>query len=81
MKKFNIGFHAKVFFKGLSRVLFGALTAGTYGLSIYGFVAIPTEGGYVAVGDFVGAIATLVVALSCTYYMGCGKVVRKHKAA
>lgn len=70
--------HAKVFIKGLSRVLFGTLTAGAYGLAIYGFMSIPAEGGYTAVCDFVAAVATLSVALSCTYYMGRGKGAKKH---
>ena len=73
--------HAKVFFKGFSRVLFGALTAGLYGMAIYGFSMIPAEGGYTAVCDFVAAVATTVVALSCTYAMGGAKPTKKHKAA
>ena len=65
--------HAKIFFKGLSRTLYGAATAGLYGLAIAGFTTIPKEGGYSAVCEFVLAVLTLAVALGCTYAQGSRK--------
>lgn len=68
-----IFFHGKILWRGLKRMVYGAATAGLYGMAIYGFVMIPREGGYLAVCDFIGAIATMCVALCCMYHQGCGK--------
>ena len=56
--------------KGFFRMMFGALTTGLFALAIYGFIMITSESGWLAVSDFVAAIATSVVALSCMYAMG-----------
>lgn len=69
----TIGYHGKILWVGLKRMLYGAATAGLYGMAIYGFVMIPSEGGYLAVCDFIGAIATMLMALVCMYHQGCGK--------
>ena len=69
----TIGYHGKILWKGFIRMLFGAATAGLLGLAIYGFIMVPSEDGYVAVCDFIGAIASTAVALSCVYVMGAGK--------
>ena len=74
-----IGFHCTVLFLGLVKVLYGAAVAGLIGLAAYGFAAIPFEDGYVAVCDFIGAIATLTVALTCTYAFGKKKKSRYAK--
>lgn len=71
MKK--IRFHGLVLLKGMMRMLFGTATAGLMVLAIYGFVSVRAEGGYLAVGDFLVAMATVVVAGACMYAMGCGK--------
>ena len=68
----TIGFHSKVMLRGIIRTLYGAAAAGLVGMAVYGFMAIPSEGGYMAVFDFIGAIATLVVALSAMYAIGGG---------
>ena len=69
--------HCKVLWKGFSRTVYGAGIAGLMGMAAYGFYMIPTEDGYVAVCDFIGAVATLVVALSCMYaFGGCRKKTR-----
>lgn len=75
MRKFKItakriGYHATVLLKGLAKVLYGALMTGITALAVHGFVAVPTEGGYVAVLDFVGAMACLSVALGGMYLIG-----------
>lgn len=75
-----IGFHGLVLLRGLAKVLYGAAVAGLIGLAVYGFSAIPYEGGYVAVLDFIGAIATLTVALACMYAFG-GRNMKKGRYA
>jgi quinol-cytochrome oxidoreductase complex cytochrome b subunit len=69
----RIGFHAMIMLRGFLKVLYGAVVAGLIGLSVYGFQAIPTEGGYAAVGDFVGAVAIMCVAFGGMYFIGCKK--------
>ena len=73
---FQIWHHVKILARGLVRVLYGAAVAGLLGLAAYGFAAIPSEGGYVAVCDFIAAMATLLVALTCMYAFG-GKQKKK----
>ena len=46
------------------------LTAGLFAVGIYGLCIVPSEDGYVAVLDFVAAIATLIVAIGCMYFQG-----------
>lgn len=65
-----IGFHCAILLRGFARVLYGAAVAGLLGLAVYGFSAIPSEDGYVAVCDFMASIATLSVALTGMYAFG-----------
>lgn len=65
--------HIKILFRGFTRMLYGALTAGAFAMAAYGFSMIPGEGGYIAVCDFIGAIATMCVAFTCMYHQGGGK--------
>lgn len=65
-----VWFHTKVLLKGLKRVVLGATTAGLIVFSVYGFRMIPTEGGYAAVGDFIAAIAMMILGMLCMYAMG-----------
>lgn len=65
-----IRFHSRCLLKGFIRMMFGALTSGLFALAIYGFIMITSESGWVAVSEFVAAIATSVVALACMYAMG-----------
>ena len=78
MKRFDIGYHAKVMFSGFLNALYGAATAGLIGMSIYGFIAIPSEGGYIAVSDFIGSVLTLILAIVCMHIWGKG-VCKKSK--
>ena len=66
-----IGFHSLVLLRGFVKALYGAVTAALIAAAFYGFKAIPTEGGYAAVGDFIAAIACVGVALACMYVFGC----------
>ena len=70
---YQIGYHVKVLARGFCKVLYGAAVAGLLGLSAYGFTAIPTEGGYVAVCDFIASMATLIIALNGVYAFGARK--------
>ena len=70
---YQIVYHVKVLVRGLSKVLYGTAVAGLLGISAYGFTAIPTEGGYVAVCDFIASMATLIIALNGVYAFGARK--------
>lgn len=56
--------------RGFIRTVYGTLVAGLIGISIYGFIAIESESGYIAVFDFIAACATLTVAVCNLYVMG-----------
>lgn len=66
----QIGFHCLVLLRGFAKTLYGAAVAGLIGLAFYGFSVIPAEDGYVAVCEFIAAVATLAVGLSCMYAFG-----------
>lgn len=65
-----IGACLKVLWKGFTRMVVGTMVAGTMALAFYGYAMIPTEGGYVAVSEFLIATMLMVVALLCMYAMG-----------
>ena len=65
--------HGKILFRGFTRMLYGALTAGLFAMATYGFIMISREDGWTAVCDFIGAIATTCVAVTCMYAQGGGK--------
>ena len=66
----RIGFHVKILLKGCFKMLYGAVMAGVLASGVYGFVLIPSEGGYAAVGDFLVASCLVCIALAGTYIMG-----------
>lgn len=66
----SIGYHAKILARGFVKMIAGATTAGLIALSVYGYCMIPTEGGYMAVCDFIGATAGAVMALCSMYAYG-----------
>ena len=68
-----VKFHSKIAWRGFYRTLFGAAVAGLTALAIYGFASVTTETGWTAVCDFIASCATLIVALSNMYLMGCNK--------
>jgi hypothetical protein len=65
--------HGKILFRGFTRMLYGTMTAITFAMAIYGFAMISREGGWAAVCEFVGAVATTCVAVTCMYAQGGGK--------
>ena len=69
----RIGFHGKVLLRGFAKSLYGAAVAGLIGLAGYGFAAIPAEGGYKAVWDFIAAVCVTVIALAFMYGFGCSR--------
>lgn len=69
----RFGHHGGILLKGCMRMLYGTATAGLVALAVYGFVMIPSEGGYVAVCDFIGSAVTMVVALGGMYAQGGGR--------
>ena len=73
-----VKFHTKIACRGFCRTLYGAAVAGLIAMAVYGFAAVTTETGWAAVCDFVASCATLVVALSNMYWMGCNKKGAKH---
>lgn len=79
MNKEELRKHLKIMLKGFLRTLHGTATAGLLVFAVYGFAAIPAEGGYIAVADFVVSVATLVVALLNVYLLGKGGTKRKGK--
>ena len=65
-----VAFHGKILGKGFARMLCGMFTAGMLAVAVDAFAAIPSEGGYIAVSEFIAAVAATVVAASCIYIMG-----------
>ena len=63
----------KILARGFVKTLWGAATAGLFAMAVYCLTMIPSEGGYVAVADFVGAMATLAVAFSGMYAQGMSR--------
>ena len=70
---YQVGYHGKILIKGLTKALYGTGVAGLLFLAAYGFTSIPSEGGYVAVCDFIGSMATLIIALNGMYAFGARK--------
>lgn len=66
----NASYHASILLKGLVRTLYGSLIACLFGVSVYGFASIGNETGYLAVFDFIAALATLAVGVCNMYCLG-----------
>lgn len=84
MKNFNIAircawFHGKVLGRGVVKALCGAGAAGLVWMGVHGYAAVPTEGGYVAVCDFIASTAMVILAVLAMYLMGgrCRKAGKK----
>lgn len=70
----TIRHHSKILLRGLARTVYGTAVAGLVGLSVYGFMMIPSEGGYTAVCEFVVASLTFGMACGAMYaFGGCRK--------
>ena len=71
--------HIKTFFRGLCRTVAGTcISVGIYH-AIYGFSAVPDEGGYAAVGGFVMSAALLVSSLTLVWFMGASRPRKERK--
>ena len=66
----RVAYHGKILLRGLAKTIYGTAVAGLFGLSVYGFVMIPSEGGYTAVCEFVVASLTLGMAVGAMYVFG-----------
>lgn len=71
-----ICYHGQILLRGIAKVLYGAAIAGVAALAVYGFDGVTSEGGYVAVCDFIGAVCLTILALCGVYYFGSRP--RKH---
>jgi len=60
--------------KGLVKTLHGALVACMIVAAVYGYIAIESEAGYVAVADFLASSALVSVVMMNLYWMGMKKV-------
>lgn len=69
----SVAHHAGIFLKGFVRTLYGVAVAGLVGLAVYGFVMVPTEGGYIAVCDFIVSVGTMAIAVMSMYSLGANK--------
>lgn len=69
----QVKFHVDILMRGLARTLYGAMIAGLIVIAVYGFVLIKSEGGYAAVFDFIASCATLILAMTNAYVLGCKK--------
>ncbi len=56
--------------KGFVRSIWGTAVTGSICLAMYGYMALTTECGYIAVGEFILATVFLGMALGCMYIMG-----------
>ena len=70
MKTELIRKHIRIMFAGFLRTLSSAATIGCFALSVYAFKAIPAASGYLAIAEFVGAIAALCGAFAAMYFAG-----------
>jgi hypothetical protein len=64
------GFHGMILLKGFIKMLWGTVLTAMIAGSVYGFLAIPSEGGYAAVGDFLISVSIVGVAFIGIYLMG-----------
>ena len=65
-----IGYHCKIFLRGFAKVVYGTAVAGLVAMAVYGFCAVPSEDGYIAVCDFIGSAVTMAMAITCMYAFG-----------
>lgn len=66
----KLAFH---FFKGMVRTVAGSGVAGVCCLAVLAFCRVVKDTGYMAVVDFVGAVAMLAVSVAGVYWIGGGR--------
>ncbi len=67
-----IGFHGRILLRGFYRMAYGSMLAISTAMAIYGYAMIPSEGGYVAVCDYLISTGLVCVAIVGLYLMGGG---------
>ncbi len=83
MKRFKravrvMAYHALVLLRGFMKVLYGALASAMVVAAVIGFTAVSSDGGYMAVLDFLAAVAALCAALGSMYIIGGSRKCRKN---
>lgn len=63
-------YHGMILLRGAAKMLYGTSMAALIALTVDGFTAIPSEGGYAAVGDFIFAVSLATIALGGLYLFG-----------
>ena len=63
---------AMCFYKGIIRTVAGAAVFGVCAMSVVGFYRVAHDSGYLAVLDFVGAMAMLAASAEGIYFLGGG---------
>ena len=65
-----IAYHSKILFKGFVQTLCGALLTVLIAAGSYRMFVIPTEGGYIAVLDFLLSTSTIYAGFAGMHIMG-----------
>ena len=63
-------YHGMILLRGAAKMLFGTSMAALIALTVDGFAAIPLEGGYAAVGDFIFAVSLAAITIGGLYLFG-----------
>ena len=71
--------YSSILIRGMARIIYGAMVAGLFAMSAYGFISISSEDGWVAVCDFIATLAMLVIAFANVYVIGGGVCKRGRK--
>lgn len=67
-------FHARIFWHGFCRTVFGTAVTTLIAAAIFCFVSVPKETGWSAVCDFVVACVLMVEGIGNMYFMGRKKI-------
>lgn len=69
----KVKFHARVFWRGFCRTIYGTMISLLIAMAIYGFVSITSKTGWAAVWRFVVACVLLAEGIGNMYFMGSKK--------
>ena len=68
-----VGHYARVLLVGLKYTIIGTLTTALIAASIAGFCLVSSDGGYLAVFDFIVSCFALIIAIASMYFLGIPK--------
>ena len=63
-------YHGMILLRGAAKMLYGTAMAALITLTVDGFTAIPSEGGYAAVCSFIFAVSMATIVLGGLYLFG-----------